>query len=644
MSTLGEHTASEGVSDRRGIVIGTAGHVDHGKTALVRALTGVETDRWMEERKRGLTIDLGFARLDLDPGLETGIVDVPGHEDFLKNMLAGATGIDILLLVVAADEGPMPQTHEHLAIARLLDIRRGVVALTKSDRVDEEWLELASETTRELLDEDHARTSWEIVPVSALTGDGIEPLREALRESTSGIRARRVDDRFRLPVDRSFSIRGTGTVVTGTVWSGSVSVGDTVSVFPGGDSARVRALQVHEDPRPRVTAGRRCAVALVGIAPASVERGSVLADPSEWTSSERLGVRVRALGGRDRPLLHGQRLRVYLGTREVMARLQTADRRSIAPGATAWAVLALEAPLLARARDRAILRFYSPVTTIGGIRVAELNPPPDWPGRTEAWRQILDGAPPEAVAAAVAQEGLRGLPVAASSILLGRRSPTLEAAAAKAGCVRIGGRWFAADAVAEAMEAVEESMARLHAADRRAPGVSKEAVRSAMAPHCDLELAETAVRQLLADRRLLESGPRLALPDHAPRLTPQEEEGRAQLAGTIEAAGLQPPLVTELGRTLRLDRAVLDDLLRLLQDSGTTKAVTPELHVAAAALETMEARVRELLADGAPAPPARFKETFGLSRKYLIPLLEYLDREGVTRRTTEGRVLARPPG
>lgn len=644
MSTLGEHTASEGVSDRRGIVIGTAGHVDHGKTALVRALTGVETDRWLEERKRGLTIDLGFARLDLDPGLETGIVDVPGHEDFLKNMLAGATGIDILLLVVAADEGPMPQTHEHLAIARLLDIRRGVVALTKSDRVDEEWLELASETTRELLDEDPVRTSWEIVPVSALTGDGIEPLREALRESTAGIRARRVDDRFRLPVDRSFSIRGTGTVVTGTVWSGSVSVGDTVSVFPGGDSARVRALQVHEDPRPRVTAGRRCAVALVGIAPASVERGSVLADPSEWTSSERLGVRVRALGGRDRALLHGQRLRVYLGTREVMARLQTADRRSIAPGATAWAVLALEAPLLARARDRAILRFYSPVTTIGGIRVAELNPPPDWPGRTEAWRQILDGAPPEAVAAAVALEGLRGLPVAASSILLGRRNPTLEAAAAEAGCVRIGGRWFAADAVAEAMEAVEESMARLHAADRRAPGVSKEAVRSAMAPHCDLELAETAVRQLLADRRLLESGPRLALPDHAPRLTPQEEEGRAHLAGTIEAAGLQPPLVTELGRTLRLDRAVLDDLLRLLQDSGMTKAVTPELHVAAAALETMEARVGQLLADGAPAPPARFKETFGLSRKYLIPLLEYLDRQGVTRRTTEGRVLARPPG
>ncbi len=636
--------AKEGVSERRGIVIGTAGHVDHGKTALVRALTGIETDRWLEERKRGLTIDLGFARLDLDPGLETGIVDVPGHEDFLKNMLAGATGIDALLLVVAADEGPMPQTHEHLAIARLLNIRRGVVALTKRDRVDEDWLELASETTREVLDEDPARASWEIVPVSALTGDGIEPLRAALRRSTAGIRARHVDDRFRLPVDRSFSIRGTGTVVTGTVWSGAVRVGDTVNVFPGGDSARVRALQVHEDPRRRVTAGRRCAVALVGVTPVAVERGSVLVDPSEWTPSERLGVRVRALGSRDRPLHHGQRLRVYLGTREVMARLQTVDRRPVAPGATAWAVLALEAPLLARTRDRAILRFYSPVTTIGGIRVAEPNPPPDWSARTEAWRRILDGAPAEAVGAAVALEGLRGLPVATSSIRLGWRAPTLETAAEEAGCVRIGERWFAADAVAEAMEVVEESMARLHAADRRAPGVSKEAVRSAMAPVCDLALAETALRRLLADRRLLERGPQLALPGHGPRLTPREEEGRRLLAGTIEAAGLQPPLVTELGKTVHLDRAVLDDLLRLLQESGMTKAVTPELHVAAGALEAMEARVRELLADGAPAPPARFKEAFGLSRKYLIPLLEYLDREGVTRRTAEGRVLARPPG
>lgn len=634
---------SEGGNDRRGVVIGTAGHVDHGKTALVRALTGVETDRWLEERQRGLTIDLGFARLDLAPEIETGIIDVPGHEDFLKNMLAGATGMDVLLLVVAADEGPMPQTLEHLAIASLLHVRRGVVALTKSDRVDEEWLDLATETTRDLLDEDPDRASWEIVAVSAATGEGIESLRDALRRAVHGLRARGDDDRFRLPIDRSFSIRGTGTVVTGTVWSGALAVGDTVRVFPGGHSARVRALQVHEDPRPRVTAGRRCAVALVGVASSAVERGSVLLDPAEWEPSQRLGVRVRALGGRDRPLHHGQRLRVYLGTREVMARLQTADRQPVAPGTAAWGVLALEAPLIARTRDRAIIRFYSPVTTIGGVRVAEPDPPRDWVSRTDAWEAVLDGAPADALSATVALEGLRGLPIPAASIRLGRRHATLADVAEKAGCVRIGERWFAPGATARAMAAVEERVALLHDADRRAPAVSKEAVRSALARQCDPDLAETAVRRLLVEGRLVESGPRLALPDHLPRLTPGEEEARGRLAAAIGAAGLQPPLVTELERTLRLSRPVLDDLLRLLQESGTTRAVTPELHVSVTALERMEARVRDLLADGAPASPARFKEAFGLSRKYLIPLLEYLDGEGVTRRSVEGRVLCRPP-
>ena len=628
------------MSDRRGIVIGTAGHVDHGKTALVRALTGVDTDRWAEEQRRGLTIDLGFARLDLDPDVETGIVDVPGHEDFLKNMLAGATGIDVLLLVVAADEGPMPQTREHLAIADLLDVRRGVVALTKSDRVDAEWLELAEETTRDLLAEDPARAAWPIVPVSSLTGDGIDALRRALRSLIAGIRARKEDDLLRLPVDRSFSIRGTGTVVTGTVWSGRVRVGDSVRVFPGDAAVRVRGLRVHDDPRPVVAAGRRCAVALAGVAPGAVGRGSVLIDDPAWRPSERLGVRLRALAGCDRPLIHGQRLRIYLGTREVMARLHTAGRAPVAPGEAAWAVLALESPLLARTRDRAIVRFYSPVATVGGARVAEPDPPPDWTSRTAAWGHLLDGDAAAALGSAVALEGLLGLEVATAPVRLGRRAAALGAAAGEAGCVRIGARWFSASAGPGAMRAVEQAVAHLHASDRRAAGVSKEAVRSALADACDSDLGETAVRDLLAEGRLVENGPWLSLPGHRPRLTEREEAARDRLAAMIVEAGLQPPSVTELGNALRLERRVLDDLLRLLRDAGTTRAVTPELHVSAAALDALELRARELLRDDAPAPPTRFKEAFGLSRKYLIPLLEYLDREGVTRRTPEGRVPA----
>ncbi|MEK6254401.1 MAG: selenocysteine-specific translation elongation factor, partial [Gemmatimonadales bacterium] len=260
----------------RGVIVGTGGHVDHGKTSLVRALTGVETDRWAEERERGLTIDIGFAPLESVMDGEAGIVDVPGHEDFVKNMLAGSTGVDVLLLVVAADEGPMPQTREHVTIARLLGIRSGVVALNKIDRVDDEWLELVREATRDELTKLLGHSDWPIVAVSATTGEGLSDLREAIRVASSGSRRRYSSDLFRMPIDRSFSVRGAGTVVTGTTWSGTVRVGETLGVQPGNLTARVRSLQVHGEEREAVGPGMRCAMALVGVDAGRVDRGSVV--------------------------------------------------------------------------------------------------------------------------------------------------------------------------------------------------------------------------------------------------------------------------------------------------------------------------------------------------------------------------------
>ncbi len=627
------------MSERRGIVIGTAGHVDHGKTSLVRALTGVETDRWREERERGLTIDIGFAPLALDDSHEVGMVDVPGHEDFLKNMLAGATGIDVLLLVVAADEGPMPQTREHLAIAEMLNVRLGVVALTKTDNVDEEWLELAQDTTRELLDATPGRKTWPIVPVSAKTGEGMEELRAVLRESLTRVDARRGDDVFRLPVDRVFSIHGTGTVVTGTVWSGAVEVGETLRVFPGESSVRIRGLQVHDETRSKVTAGRRCAFALVGVSPSDVARGSVLVSDPAWRESHRLGVRLSSLGASARSIEHGQRVRVYLGTREVMARVLTPRRTDHAPGEVGWAVLDLEAPLVARAKDRAILRFYSPVHTIGGIEVAEHDPPRFWDDRTPRWGEILDGSAADAFRAATELAGLSGLPADVVPLALGRPASEIDASAGEAGVRRIGSRWFSVAAGDDAVTAVEAAMSRLHLADRRAAAISKEAVRSALDGVCALELVELAIESLLARGVLVEDGPRLARADHAPELTKGELEAQSRLEAAIVDGGLQPPTVGDLAKTLGLARPVLDDLLRLLQEGGVTRAVTPEIHVSARALDDMTEQVRELLADQSAAPPTVFKTAFRLSRKYLIPLLEYLDREGVTRRTAEGRVL-----
>ncbi|MCG8468966.1 MAG: selenocysteine-specific translation elongation factor [Gemmatimonadetes bacterium] len=628
------------MSEKRGVVIGTAGHVDHGKTSLVRALTGVETDRWREERERGLTIDIGFAPLDLDDDVEIGVVDVPGHEDFLKNMLAGATGIDALLLVIAADEGPMPQTREHLAIARLLDVDRGVVALTKVDNVEEEWLELAMEATRELLAETPATAEWSVVPVSAKTGAGLEALRVALGDAIGSARSKRVEDLFRLPVDRAFSIRGTGTVVTGTVWSGSVTTGDTVRVYPGDRAARVRGLQVHDQTRSAVAAGRRCALALVGLAADEVTRGSVIVKESGWRETSRLGVRLAALAGTPRMIEHGQRVRVYVGTREAMARVGTVGREPQAPGTEAWALLDLETPMVVRVGDRAILRFYSPVRTIGGARIAELDPPARWTERGSAWRDILSGDPVRAIEASVSLGGLRGIPSGDLPLTSGRALNEI-ASIGDADVERIGARWFPRSAAREAGEAVVAAMEQLHAADRRAAGVSKEALRSALGETCAPELVERAIGEALDHGVVIENGPRLSLPGHRPELTESEVAARDALVETIRGAGLQPPTVGELAKRHRLARPVLDDLLRLLQDDATTRAVTPELHVSVDALDELATRVGVLLADGRPAAPIAFKDEFGLSRKYLIPLLEYLDREGVTRRTGEGRVLVR---
>jgi selenocysteine-specific elongation factor len=623
-------------------VIGTGGHVDHGKTALVRALTGVETDRWKEERERGLTIDIGFAEFQLERDLETGIVDVPGHEDFLKNMLAGATGIDLLLLVVAADEGPMPQTYEHLAIAGLLGVEHGVVALTKTDRVDAAWLELATEATGELLGDVLGHRGWPIVPVSAVTGDGLDALREALRGEIRATEGREASDMFRLPVDRSFSIRGTGTVVTGTVWTGGVTVGDQLTVMPGGHVARVRALQVHGHTRSHVSAGRRCALALVGLEPPQAPRGSVLVADDSWRESDRLGVRVRTLERPGRSLEHGQRIRVYLGTRETMARALLQDRRGLAPGAAGWAALVLEDPLVARVRDRLVLRFYSPVTTIGGGEIAELQPPHRWEARSEAWASILDDEPSAAIRAAIRLRDTAGLPIEEAPHATGHTAAAVaDAGETDSELLRIGDAWFTEAALDEATARTLEAVERLQEAHRRATAVSLSAVRARARRSSASELVDAALEDLSRRGAIQIDGPRVCLPGHEPRLTPPERDAREEILRRIRVGRLQPPTVNDLGRELRIDRDLLDDLLPLLQDEGRLVAITPEIHIASEERESLIALVRALLADGEVAPPTRFKEALGLSRKYLIPILEYLDREGVTRRTGDGRVLAR---
>ncbi len=630
----------------KSVILGTAGHVDHGKTALVKALTGVDTDRWAEERERGITIDLGFAPFPSNSDdLEISVVDVPGHEDFVKNMLAGATGIDLLLLVVAADEGPMPQTREHLWIARLLGVERGVVAVTKSDLVDPEWCDLVSESVREELVRTLApETEWPLVTVSAATGQNVEALRDRLLEAAREVRARRDDDLFRLPIDRSFSVRGVGTVVTGTVWSGRIDASADVRILPGDRVVRVRGLQVHGRQTESAAAGQRAAVALVGVDRDEVGRGQLLVTDSVWRSTRFVDARVELLPDSAWPLKHWQRVRFHLGTAESLARVVSFDRESIEPGGQGIVQLRLEQPVVARAGDRFVIRFYSPVTTIGGGVV--LDPwarrhgragfsPPDFAAADDGRRRLrslLKGRAEGASAGELAV--LTGLAPAAVAAELDRLQTE--------GVIReIATRWYSAAAIQSARESLLEALSGAHAAESGARGASLESLRSGSG------MAVPVVNAALADLEeagvIRIAGSVAALADHVPRLGPEQEALAADALSRIQAAGLTPPTLKELSAALAVRADELLQVLKFMAEDGRLVPVTADLYYGSGAISEVKQRVKMALGGGKPAAPAELREALGVSRKYLIPLLEYLDGVGFTQRTESGRVL-RDPG
>ncbi|HMI32068.1 MAG TPA: selenocysteine-specific translation elongation factor, partial [Candidatus Limnocylindrales bacterium] len=357
----------------RPVVIGTAGHIDHGKTALVRRLTGIDTDRLKEEKERGISIDLGFAHRTLPSGRRIAIVDVPGHERFVKNMLAGATGVDLVLLVVAADEGVMPQTREHLAIVNLLRIERGVVALTKADLVDPETLGVVRAEVADLLRPTGLHGA-PVVPVSAVTGEGIDQLLLALDAAAGDVPGREPSGPARLPIDRVFPVEGMGTVVTGTLWNGTVRPGDTLELLPAGKQVRVRQAQVHDRTVEEAHAGQRLALNIHGVSREDVRRGHWLATPGRYRPSRILDVRLELLGSAPKPLGPRTRLRCHLGSSEILGRAVLFERDTLAPGDSCWAQLRLENPAVAGAGDRIVIRSYSPATTIAGATVVDPAP------------------------------------------------------------------------------------------------------------------------------------------------------------------------------------------------------------------------------------------------------------------------------
>ncbi len=636
----------------KSVIVGTAGHIDHGKTTLVRALTGVDADRLPEEKRRGITIDLGFAELDLGD-VRVGFVDVPGHERFVKNMLAGAHGLDLVALVIAADEGVMPQTREHFDICRLLGVSSGLVVLTKSDAVDEELLELVRLEASELV----AGSFLEGAPVAAVsarTGQGIDELKDALRASALAAPARSSDAVARLPVDRSFTMRGFGAVATGTLVAGEIAEGDELELLPGGERVRVRGLQVHGAPVKSAGAGQRTAVNLGGVDAAGVVRGMVLAPVGRLRPTQILDAWVDVLADAPRALRTRQRVRVHHGTAEVLARVAALEESGeIAPGARGLAQLRLEAPVVALPGDRFIVRTYSPQRTIAGGVVADAHAQKHR-GRERAAARTrlaaLDGADGAArLAYFVESAGERGLPLASAAAGTGGRDDVLAGALAER--VKLG-----ADVEAEGVLAANEIFAGLlraaveevEAHHRREPlsrGLARETLRERVFSRAAPELFRAALKRAEADGALVAERELVRASGHSLDLSPGDAALRDRLESIYRDAGLEAPALEEaLARAggATAAREHLRKLLQLLLDSGALVRVKEDLLFHREALAGLTAALREYADARAPErliDVAAFKELSGVSRKYAIPLLEYFDRERVTRRAGDRRLI-----
>ncbi|MCG0277050.1 MAG: selenocysteine-specific translation elongation factor [Thermanaeromonas sp.] len=632
------------------IVVGTAGHVDHGKTLLVKALTGVDTDRLKEEKERGISIELGFAPLKLPDGRQLGLVDVPGHERFIRQMLAGVAGIDLVLLVVAADEGVMPQTREHLAIIDLLQIKRGILVITKIDLVEPAWLDLVEEEVKELV----RGTTLEgapVVRVSAVTGEGLEELKEVLARITLEIPPRPSSGRIRLPVDRVFSLPGFGTIVTGTLWSGTIEVGMEVEVQPEARKGRARSLQVHGRSVSRAEAGQRVAVNLAGIEVQHVRRGSVLVEPGLWQPAVRLDVNIKLLPGAR--LKNRERVRFYLGTKEAFGRAVLLDREELEGGGEALGQLVLEEPVVAAPRDRFILRTYSPLMTIGGGEVIAVNTPRHrrYDEKVlETLKRRLTGSPPELFLDLIreSKEGLElkkacsqaGLAVEEARDILKEEASRGEFIILPAG---EGEEYvLTREGVDQFWERVHPLLKDFHRRYPLRPGLPKEELRSRIFSRLDWRAFQGILELWSKEGKIRLEGNAVALGSHRPGMDEEQEKVARILLERYRAGWFQPPLPEEAAQGLDLAPEELEEILHFLVRQGSLVKVAEKLYFHREAFRAAQEEIRRLGREGLFTLGA-VRDALKSSRKYVLPLLEYMDQIKFTRRIGDKRTVVEGP-
>ncbi|MGE4559471.1 MAG: selenocysteine-specific translation elongation factor [Desulfobulbus sp.] len=637
----------------REIILGTAGHVDHGKTSLIRSLTGIETDRLKEEKERGITIELGFAYLDLPYGHRLGIVDVPGHEKFIRNMVAGTAGMDLVAFVIAADEGIMPQTVEHFEICKLLGVRDGLIVLTKKDTVEQDWLEMVTEEVREFFQGSFLEGA-PIIPVNSLTGEGVEEIVRLLDAKVAAINFHEEFGPFRMAVDRVFTMKGFGTVITGTSLSGRIETGTELMFYPGGLTAKIRGIQVHGQEVTVVEAGHRTAINLQGIEKEEINRGDMAATPGSMVATSLLDANFHYLASAGKELKNRTQVRVHIGTREIVGRLVLLESETLAPGETTHVQLSLQEPVAVWPGDHYVIRSYSPITTIGGGAI--LNAVPKKRKRTlerdrEKNRQYfteLEAADTEQRLLMLAGEsGFNGITadqMTAHSGIFGKRLKKYLQRPISAGELLVvdsdSQRMLAASMAEGLNRQILSILEAFHHNNPLKNGIAKEELRSQLRPMVDLRVLQALLSNLAKKGQIEQTGAEVKLSGHEVKLQVNEQEMEQKISTLYREAELTPPILKDVLATFaEFPEKQIRQVLDLLIKKGELIKVSEVLFFHAPTIHRLQEDVVAFIRREGEIDAQRFKDLTGLTRKFSIPLLEYFDKIKLTIRIDDKRVL-----
>ena len=631
------------------LIIGTAGHIDHGKTTLIKALTGRNTDRLKEEQERGISIELGFTYFDLPNGQRAGIIDVPGHEKFIRNMLAGVIGIDIVLLVVAADEGIMPQTAEHLAILDLVGVKSGFVVVTKSDLVDDEWLQLVQEEIKDEVKGTFLEGA-SIIPVSSTEKRGIETVIGEIERLSDSLEDKSLDDMPRLPIDRVFTISGFGTVVTGTLLAGSLKLGDEVQIYPGDTTARIRSIQVHDKDSPIAYGGQRVALNLAGIKKTQIDRGNVAAPVNSMRSTMMLDVKIKLLKSLDKGVDNRTRLKLYLGTDEILCRIILLDREVLEPGEEAYAQLRLEEETVAKRGDRFILRFYSPMFTVGGGEVLEPNPSKRKRFDEDSLEEltIKDQGDLSDIIEHIVEEGSKSfLSLKEISKTASMLEATLEDETRKLEnegkivSFRLSKDIYPIhnNILLGLEDKIKNELEIFHVRYPIRNGIAKEELRSRFLSKAKPRLAEEILDHIVVGGSIRQNRDIISLSGFEPKLNDKQESLKRWILESFEKAGFMPPKQEDLYKSSLGSNEETDELLTYLIGSGELTKISEEIYLLPSSLVKARNALDDLMKEAGSISVGGYRDILGTNRKVAIGILEYFDQLKVTRRSGENRVL-----